>query len=72
MDFNLFKKRATETANMLADKSAAFAKMAADKTVLAAKIAKIKTEMAVERDNLRRAYTELGKSCYEKFKDRSR
>jgi len=69
MDFNVFKKRAAETANILADKSAALAKMAADKTKLAAKIAKLKTEIAAERDNLRRAYTELGKTCYEKFKD---
>jgi len=68
MNFNLFKKKATETANVIADRSAALAKKAADKTKTAAKIAKLKADAAVEKENLKKAYTELGRISYELFK----
>lgn len=69
MDFNELRRKATEAASVLADKSLVLAKKAADKTKDVARITKLKTEIAAERESIRKNYMELGKMYYEKYKD---
>ena len=47
MDFNELKRKASEKASVLADKSLVFAKKAADKTKDVARITKLKTNAKI-------------------------
>ena len=67
--FDDLKKMAADAAGTIADKSIVFAKKAADKTKAAARAAKLSAEIAVERDSIKKNYTEIGKLYYEKYKD---
>lgn len=68
-NFDDIRQKTGETAEHIAAKSIELAKTAAEKTKLVARISKLKTDVISERDALRRAYLELGKLYYEKFKD---
>lgn len=64
-DYEELKRKALETAGLIADKSKEIAKKVADKSVMIGKIAKLSAEIATEKDKLKRAYIELGKYYYE-------
>ena len=51
--------------NSLKEKGAEYAGIAADKTKDAARIAKLTMEMNTEKENLKKAYLELGKTYFE-------
>ena len=68
-NFEELKKKAAETAEMIADKSIELARIAADKTKCMAKIAKLKTEIISEKENLKKNYMQIGKLYYEAHKD---
>ena len=53
----------------LKEKGAAVAGTAADKTKDAARIAKLTVDMGTEKENMKKAYLELGKAYYEEHKD---
>ena len=68
-NFDEIKQKTGETAEHIAAKSIELAKTAAEKTKLVARISKLNADVISERDTLRRAYLDLGKLYYEKFKD---
>jgi len=68
-NFDIFKKKAAEAAETIADKSLVFARKAADKTKTVAKITKLTTDVAAEKEKIRQNYVELGKKYYELFKN---
>ena len=69
MDFDEIKKKAAETAEVIADKSAEAAKVVAEKAKIFAAKAKLMAEIAGEKDDLRRGYQDLGKLYFEKYGD---
>lgn len=68
-NFDEFKKVARDTAETIADKSVEFYKFAEEKTKIIAKITRLKTEIALEKNNIRKKYLEIGKKYYELYKD---
>ena len=68
-NFDEIKQKTEETAEHIAAKSIELAKSAAEKTKLVARISKLNADVISEKDALRRAYLDLGKLYYEKFKD---
>lgn len=69
INFDEFKDAVVNTAGNIADKSAQLAKTLADKTVVLGKITKLKTEITMEKDSIRKTFTELGKKYYETHRD---
>jgi len=69
VSFESFKEKALATAGRLADKSVSLAKTAGEKAKLMGKITKLKTEIAMEKDSVRKTFTEIGKLYFEKHKD---
>lgn len=65
--FDEFKKSVGEAAEMLAEKAAGIAKVAAEKTKELAKIGKLNAEILAQKDDIRKAYQEIGKLYYEYF-----
>lgn len=72
--FDEIKKSVGEAAEMLAEKAAGLAKVAAEKTKDAAekakelaKIGKLNAEILAQKDDIRKAYQEIGKLYYEYF-----
>ncbi len=55
--------------NTLKEKGTEVASVAADKTKDAARIARLTVDMGTEKENLKKAYLELGKAFYEEHKD---
>jgi len=55
----------------LKEKGTEYASVAADKTKDAARIAKLTMELNTEKDNLKKAYLELGKAYYEENKGKA-
>ena len=68
-DFDEFKRKATETAGVIVDKSAEMAKLVAEKAKILAKKAKLVAEITGEKENLKKQYMEIGRIYYEKFAD---
>lgn len=68
-DFDELKRKATETAGVIVDKSAEMAKVVAEKAKILAKKAKLVAEIAGEKENLKKQYIEIGRIYYEKFAD---
>ena len=68
-NFDEIKQKTGETAEHIAAKSIKLAKTAAEKTKLVARISKLNADVISEKDALRRAYLDLGKLYYEKFKN---
>ena len=68
-NFDEIKQKTEETAEHIAAKSIELARSAAEKTKLVARISKLNADVISEKDALRRAYLDLGKLYYEKFKD---
>ena len=64
-DFDKMKEKVLATAGRAADKSVELAKIAGDKAKLAGRITRLRTEVAMEKDSLRKMYTELGKLYYD-------
>ena len=69
MDFEEIKRKALETAEIIADKSVEVAKVVAEKAKILAAKAKIMAEIAAEKETLRKNYTALGKLFYETYGD---
>lgn len=67
--FSSVKEKGAEVAASLKEKGVEVAAAAADKTKDAARIAKLTVDLGTEKDNLKKAYLELGKACYEEYKD---
>ncbi|MDR3149884.1 MAG: hypothetical protein LBT88_07755 [Oscillospiraceae bacterium] len=67
--FDDFIQTVGETAERIAGSAVQFAKFAGEKASYAAKIAKIHAEILGEKENVRKAYAEIGKSYVEKFGD---
>ena len=55
--------------NVAKEKGAELAGIAAEKTKLTAKLAKVSAEYAGEKESLKKAYAELGKAYFEKYRD---
>jgi len=66
--FDNFKERFLATAGKVADQSAAIARTAGEKAKVVGRITKLKTEVAMEKDNIRKNYAEIGKKYYEQHK----
>ena len=67
MAFNL--ENVKNLFNTLKEKGTEVASVAADKTKDAARIARLTVDMGTEKENLKKAYLELGKAFYEEKKD---
>lgn len=67
--FSSVKEKSAEVAVSLKERGTEVAAIAADKTKDAARIAKLTVDLGAEKDNLKKAYLELGKACYEAHKD---
>jgi hypothetical protein len=67
--FDDFIQTVGETAERIAGSAVQFAKFAGEKASYAAKIAKIHAEILGEKENVRKAYAEIGKTYAEKFGD---
>ena len=67
MAFNL--EQVKNLFSAIREKSTAAAAVAADKTKDAARIAKLTVDLGSEKNNLEKAYLELGKAFYEESKD---
>lgn len=67
MKFNLDSVKSAISS--LKDKGAEVAGVAADKTKDAARIARLTVQLGAEKENLKKAYTELGKAYFEENKD---
>lgn len=61
--------RTEETAEHIAAKSVEIARSAADKAKLVARMSKLNADVITEKDALRRAYFELGKLYYKKYRE---
>ena len=68
-NFESIKEKALATAGKVADKSVFFAKAAGEKAKILGRITKLKTEIAMEKDTIRKNFTEIGKMYYEKHRD---
>ena len=68
-DFNKLMQKTKETAEKVAGKSKDIAKNVADKTAMSGKVAKLSAEITSEKENLKKAYMELGKYYYEHYED---
>jgi len=68
VNFDKMKEKALATAGKMADKSVGFAKAAGDKAKIVGKITKLRTEIAMEKDTVRKSFTDIGKLYYEKNK----
>ncbi|MDR2360853.1 MAG: hypothetical protein LBD85_06205 [Oscillospiraceae bacterium] len=67
--FDDFIQTVGETAERIAGSAVQIAKFAGEKASYAAKIAKIHAEILAEKENVRKAYTEVGKSYVKQFGD---
>ncbi len=68
-DFNALKDKVLSSLNTLADKTKEVAEAVGDKAKDTAAIAKLNLEIAGQKDQIKKAYTELGKLYYETYKD---
>ena len=68
VSFENFKEKALATAGKVADRSVCLAKAAGDKAKLVGRITKLRTEIAMEKDTARKAYAEIGKLYYDKYR----
>lgn len=68
-NFDEIKQRTGETAEYIAAKSIEIARTAAEKTRLVARISKLNADVITEKENLRRAYIDLGKKYYKYFRE---
>jgi hypothetical protein len=68
-DINEFKEKVMGTLGVVADKTKDIAEKAADKAKQAARIAKLSVEIGNEKENMKKAYIEIGKLYYETHKD---
>ncbi len=67
--FNQWKEKAADLAASVAEKTKDFAGLAADKARQVSRVAKLKLEIAGEKENIEKAYSEIGKLYYEAHKD---
>ena len=67
-NFESIKERVLATAGKVADKSVGIAKVAGDKAKILGRITKLKTEIAMEKDNAKKNFAEIGKLYHEKNK----
>lgn len=68
-DINEFKEKVMGTIGVVADKTKDIAAKASDKAKQAARIAKLSVEIGNEKENMKKAYIEIGKLYYETHKD---
>ncbi len=68
-NFEELKRKATEMANEVFDKSSVYAKSAVEKAKILGKIAKLHAEIAQEKENAKKEYIKIGKAYYELHKD---
>ena len=68
-DINEIKGKVMDTLGVVADKTKDIAEKAADKAKQAARIAKLSVEIGNEKENMKKAYIEIGKLYYETHKD---
>jgi len=68
-DINDLKGAVLNTIGTVAGKTRDFAEKAADKAKDVARIAKLNMELSSEKDNIQKAYLEIGKLYYETHKD---
>ena len=68
-DINDLKDTLLSTLGTVAEKTRSFAGKAADKAKDVTKIAKLNMEMGAEKDNVQKAYLEIGKLYYEMHKN---
>ena len=68
-DMNDIKGAVLNTIGTVAGKTRDFAEKAADKAKDVARIAKLNMELSSEKDNIQKAYLEIGKLYYETHKD---
>ena len=66
-NFEEFKQKAKDTAETIADKSVEFYKFAEEKTKIIAKLTKLSTEVALQKNTVKKLYTDLGKKYYELY-----
>jgi ATP-dependent protease HslVU (ClpYQ) peptidase subunit len=69
-DFGELKKKASAAAEKIAEKSMELAKTTAEKTKQLSMIAKLNADILSEKDNIKKAQQQLGKTYYELFRDR--
>ncbi len=67
--FNQWKEKAADFAANAAEKAKDIAGFAADKARKAGRAAKLKLEISAEKENVEKAYAEIGKLYYEAHKD---
>ena len=67
-DFNAFRDKALGTLNTVVDKTREIAGTVADKAKDTAQIAKLNLEISSEREQVKKAYLEIGKLYYETHK----
>ena len=67
--FSQWKEKAADFAVSAAEKAKDIAGFAADKARKAGRIAKLKLEIGAEKENVEKAYAEIGKLYYEAHKD---
>lgn len=65
--FDEFKENFGENVEFLAGRAVGLAKVAAEKTKVMAKIGKLNAEILGQKDNIRKAYQEIGKIYYDYF-----
>ena len=68
-DFNEIKNAVLSSIGKAADAGKGIANKAADKAKSGARIAKLSVEIASEKENLKKAYIEIGKLYYDTHKD---
>lgn len=68
-NFEEFKQKAKDTAETIADKSVEFYKFAEEKTKIIAKLTKLSTEIALQKNTVKKLYTDLGKKYYELYQE---
>ncbi len=68
-DFNDIKDVVLSSIGKAADAGKGIANKAADKAKSGARIARLKVEIAGEKENMKKAYTEIGKLYYDTHKD---
>ncbi len=66
---NQWKEKAADLAASVAEKTKDIAGFAADKARQVSRVAKLKLEIAGEKENIEKAYYEIGKLYYEAHKD---
>ncbi len=68
-DFGELKKKATAAAEKLAEKSVELAKSTAEKTKQLSAIARLNAEIMSEKENIKKAQLQIGKTYYELFRE---